>query len=203
MPESILKWRSPSMILSAIGRSPSAILGLMPGYGACCTRPGLCGSSATRTRLSRGAMKRSRWLKGYRIPLASLLPSIWVGALRQFRREARAAQESAEGAIALCTERGLTEVLALATTLRGWAMAQQGRNEEGIAQIQEGLAVYRATGTEVARPYFLCLLAEACTQTGRIDEGLSALTEALAAAEMSMKTVGMRLRCTGSKASCC
>ena len=32
-------------------------------------------------------------------------------------------------------------------------------------------------------PYFLCLLAEACTQTGRLDEGLRALTEALAAAD--------------------
>ena len=121
--------------------------------------------------------------QGLSHPLSLAFAEYWVGALRQFRREARAAQESAEGAIALCTERGLTEVLALATTLRGWAMAQQGRNEEGIAQIQEGLAVYRATGTEVARPYFLCLLAEACTQTGRIDEGLSALTEALAAAD--------------------
>ncbi len=120
--------------------------------------------------------------QGLSHPLSLAFAEYWVGALRQFRREARAAQESAEGAIALCTERGLTEVLALATTLRGWAMAQQGRNEEGIAQIQEGLAVYRATGTEVARPYFLCLLAEACTQTGRLDEGLSALTEALAAA---------------------
>ncbi len=121
--------------------------------------------------------------QGLSHPLSLAFAEYWVGALRQFRREARAAQESAEGAIALCTERGLTEVLALATTLRGWAMAQQGRNEEGIAQIQEGLAVYRATGTEVGRPYFLCLLAEVCTQTGRIDEGLSALTEAVAAAD--------------------
>ena len=34
-PGSILKWRSPSMILSAIGRSSSAMAGLMPGYVAC------------------------------------------------------------------------------------------------------------------------------------------------------------------------
>ena len=62
-------------------------------------------------------------------------------------------------------------------------MAQQGRNEEGIAQIQEGFAAYRATGTELLRPYLLCLLAEACMETGRLDDGLSALTEAVAAAE--------------------
>jgi len=107
----------------------------------------------------------------------------FVGVLRQYRREARAAQEAAEGAIALSAERGFTDFLARATALRGWAMAEQGRNEQGIALIQEGLAVSRATGAKVARPYFLCLLAEACLEAGRLDDGLSALTEALAAAD--------------------
>ena len=62
-------------------------------------------------------------------------------------------------------------------------MAEQGRNEEGIAQIQEGLAASRATGLELWRPYFLCLLAEAYMETGRLDDGLSALMEGLAKAE--------------------
>ena len=35
----------------------------------------------------------------------------------------------------------------------------------------------------MARPYFLCLLAEACKATECADEGLDALTEALAAAD--------------------
>jgi predicted ATPase len=103
-----------------------------------------------------------------------------VGFLHQLRREARAAQETAESAIALSTERGFTLWLGMATGLRGWAMAEQGRNEEGIAQIQEGLAASRATGAEWWRPYFLCLLAEAWRQTGRLDDGLIALREALA-----------------------
>ena len=62
-------------------------------------------------------------------------------------------------------------------------MAQRRRNEEGIAQIQEGLAASRTTRAEVYRPYFLALLAEACMETSRLDDGLSALTEALAAAD--------------------
>jgi predicted ATPase len=107
----------------------------------------------------------------------------YFGVLRQIRREARAAQENAESGIALSAEHGLTDSLAYASSLRGWAMAEQGRKQEGIAQIQEGLATSRATGTESWRPYLLCLLAEACRQTGRIDEGLRALTEALAAAD--------------------
>jgi predicted ATPase len=105
------------------------------------------------------------------------------GVRRQFRREARAAQETTEALIALCAEHGFSQFLAWATTLRGWAMAEQGCNQEGIAQIQEGLAASRATGSELSRPYFLCLLAEACTKSSRLDDALSALTEARAAAD--------------------
>jgi predicted ATPase len=107
----------------------------------------------------------------------------FFGVLSQIRRQARAAQENAESGIALAAEHGLTDSLAYLTSLRGWAMAEQGHHEEGIAQIQEGLAAYRATGSASARPLFLCLLAEACLEAGRLDDGLSALTEALAVAD--------------------
>jgi predicted ATPase len=116
-------------------------------------------------------------------PFSLAFAQSFVGFLHQFRREARAAQETAESGIALSAEHGLTDQLAWATSLRGWAMAEQGRSEEGIAQIQEGLAALRATGTKLTRPRDLCLLAKACMETGRLDDGLSALTEALAAAD--------------------
>jgi predicted ATPase len=103
------------------------------------------------------------------------------GTLRQFRREVREAHETAEGVVALCAEHGFSDWLALATILRGWAMAEQERNEEGIEQIREGMAAYRATGSEHGRPYFLTLLAEACMEAGRLDEGLNALTPTLGA----------------------
>lgn len=60
------------------------------------------------------------------------------------------------------------------------ATAGQGRSEEGIAQMQEGLAASRSMAAELARPRDLCVLAEACVDAGRLDDGLSALTEALA-----------------------
>jgi predicted ATPase len=116
-------------------------------------------------------------------PFSLGFAGLFVTILHQFRREARAAQEAAEGVIALSGEHGFTEFLAYATTLRGWAMARQGRNEEGIAQTQEGLAALRAAGAELGRPHFLCLLAEACMETGRLYDGLGALTEALAAVD--------------------
>jgi len=59
-------------------------------------------------------------------------------------------------------------------------LAQQGQGEEGIAQIRQGLAVYRGTGSEIMRPYFLALLAEAYRRVGQPEKGLAVLAEALA-----------------------
>ena len=44
---------------------------------------------------------------------------------------------------------------------------------------EQGLAAYRATGTEFFRPYFLGLLAEAQSEVGQVEAGLAVLTEAL------------------------
>ena len=107
----------------------------------------------------------------------------FVGILRQYRREAHAVQEIAEGVIAQSAERGFIQFLSDAATLRGWALAQGGRKEEGVTLLQESLAASRAIGVELWRPYSLCLLAEAYTETGRIDDGVAALTEALATAD--------------------
>jgi predicted ATPase len=85
--------------------------------------------------------------------------------------------------MALSTEHGFIFWLAMANILHGWAMSEQGRNQEAIAQIQEGLAALRTAGAEVERPQDLSLLAEAYMKTGRLDDGLSALTEALAVAD--------------------
>jgi predicted ATPase/class 3 adenylate cyclase/ribosomal protein L40E len=115
-------------------------------------------------------------------PLSIGLAQVIFGVLRQYRRQAHAAQENAEVGIAVAAEHGAGDVIALAISVRGWAMAEMGRNEEGITQIQKGLAAHRATGAELYRPYFLCLLAEAYMETGRFDDGLVALTEALTAA---------------------
>jgi len=80
--------------------------------------------------------------------------------------------------MALSTEHGFTHFLAMGTVLWGWALAEQG--EEGTDQIRQGMAAWRAVGAELARPYYLALLAEACAKGGQVEEGLSAVAEALA-----------------------
>ena len=69
--------------------------------------------------------------------------------------------------------------MAEGTILRGLALAKQGKAEEGIAQIRQGLSAYRVTGATLGQPYFLSQLAEAYGRSGRVDAGLKALAEAL------------------------
>jgi class 3 adenylate cyclase/predicted ATPase len=102
-----------------------------------------------------------------------------AAALHQFRRERHTTQAQAEVATRLATEQGLPYWGAWGTILWGWALAVQGQGAEGIVQILQGLAAYRATGAELLCPYFLALLAEAYGSIGQGEEGLSVLEEAL------------------------
>jgi predicted ATPase len=110
----------------------------------------------------------------------SLLHALYFTAqLYQHRREGRLAQEWAEATLTLATEQEDAFFLAHGTIVRGWALAEQVQPEEGIAQLRQGMAAYRATGAEMHRPYWLTLLAEAYGKGGQAEEGLSALAEAL------------------------
>jgi len=107
----------------------------------------------------------------------------YVAGLHHSRREPRAAQEAAESVITLSSEHGFTDFLPSAGCSRGWAMAQQGKIEDGIPQIEESLAVARATGMELSRTGYLYTLAETLMDAGRLTAGLNAVKEAIAVAE--------------------
>jgi predicted ATPase len=104
---------------------------------------------------------------------------LFAAVLHQFRREERLAQERAQAAIALSRDHGLVMYGAMATVTRGWALTEQGWQEEGIEQMRQGLADLRATGAELVRPHFLALLAEALGKGGHTDEALRVLEDAL------------------------
>ncbi len=99
------------------------------------------------------------------------------------RREPQAAQERAEAQLSLCTEQGFAQYHAWGMLPRGWAVAEQGQVAEGIDQIRQGFAAWRARGVRVNWPWFLALLAEACGRAGQVDEGLRVLEEALEAVQ--------------------
>jgi class 3 adenylate cyclase/predicted ATPase len=109
----------------------------------------------------------------------------FAAILHQLRREVQPAQAQAEATITLSAEQGFSFFLALGTIMQGWALAEQGQEEDGIAQIRQGLASLRATGAETTTSYFLALLAKAYGKAGRVKEGLAALTEALTGVDKS------------------
>jgi predicted ATPase len=104
----------------------------------------------------------------------------FAALLHLFRREGQLAQEKAEALIALAREHEFAWWLAGGITLRGWALAEQGQEEEGIAQLRQGLDAGQATGAELDWPMFLALLAEAHGKMGQVEEGLKVLDEAIA-----------------------
>ena len=85
----------------------------------------------------------------------------YAAIIHQYRREQRLVHEHAEATVTLCTDQGFPLWLASGMYLRGWALAEQGQSEEGIAQIRQGINAYVATGAELARSYQFVLLAEA------------------------------------------
>jgi predicted ATPase len=104
----------------------------------------------------------------------------WAIYLHQARGELQAVQERVEVLVALAAEQRFPYWLALGTILGGWTLSKQRQAVAGIAQMQQGLTAYRATGAELFRTYWLALLAEAYDTGGQVQEGLQALDEALA-----------------------
>jgi predicted ATPase len=99
--------------------------------------------------------------------------------LRLSRGEVVQTLEAAESGIQLCSEHRFAQWLGEARFHRGWALAAQGKQPEGIALMRQGLAALRATGCQTVVPFYLGELARVCADVGRSDEGLAALMEAL------------------------
>jgi predicted ATPase len=96
----------------------------------------------------------------------------------QLRHDVLAVQEQAEAAVTLSTEQGFSFWAAVGTSVRGWALALQGQDEEGMAQVRQGIAAWLATGAALHSPCFCTLLADVCNHLGYTEDGLQALAEA-------------------------
>jgi TOMM system kinase/cyclase fusion protein len=164
---------------------------LVSGYGADQGEQCLCYAAYVLWHLGYPdqALKRIRealtLAQEFSHPYSLVYVLICTAFHHQFCREGQFAREHAEEVITLCTEQGFPWFLALGTIVRGWALSEQGQAEEGIAQMQQGLAACRATGAEVSQPHGLALLAEAYGKMGQVEEGLALLAEAL---DMADKT---------------
>jgi class 3 adenylate cyclase/tetratricopeptide (TPR) repeat protein len=98
--------------------------------------------------------------------------------VHQFRGDAAAVAGQANAAIALCKEHEFAHYLAMALISRGWASAQQGEFEQGVAEIQEGLDKERETGALLLESYALGLMADACIKNERYGQAFEFLDQA-------------------------
>jgi class 3 adenylate cyclase/predicted ATPase len=129
---------------------------------------------------SRGAVQLARELKQ---PFSLAFALYIASFLHKYRREPDAMFAYAEEGVALCKEQNFALWLGGATAQRGWALVELGQIEEGAREILRGMNAWLATGAEVAKPYFLALLADAELQMGRGADGLRRLDEGLAVVE--------------------
>jgi predicted ATPase len=111
-------------------------------------------------------------------PVSLAFARCWAAMVSQFCQDVPAVHEHAEATVALSTEQGFPQWAAMGTSLRGWALAMQGGGEEGIAQVRQGIAAWRATGAATFVPYFCTVLMDVSDHLGHPEDGLQALAEA-------------------------
>ena len=114
----------------------------------------------------------------------SQVVSLHFGALLyQQRRDVEKVNTYATELVAICQEHGFSVWEPTGKIMKGWALQQNSNDthEEGIALIQEGIAEWESNRSRVLRPVYLGMLAHACGQAGKIQDGLQAIEKALAA----------------------
>jgi serine phosphatase RsbU (regulator of sigma subunit) len=106
-----------------------------------------------------------------------------TGWLCQHCRLGVQAQLAGEEQMRIATEQGFLFWRASGTLYTAGGLLLQGRMERGLRLLEEGLEAYRVTGAELGLPYYLSMLADAFTRTGRFAEADAALDEAITLAE--------------------
>ncbi|MBI3795373.1 MAG: hypothetical protein HY268_00175 [Deltaproteobacteria bacterium] len=120
---------------------------------------------------------------GYAPSLAYAL--YFASFVHNWRGEWSSALLRAQETVSFATQRELPFWLGLATFALGWTRAGQGKYEDGIAQMRQGVAIYQATGARLGLSQILTALAEAHRKVGQYKEGFTVLAEADAHIETS------------------
>jgi TOMM system kinase/cyclase fusion protein len=116
-------------------------------------------------------------------PFSLAFAMIHVLYIHRFSGEVNATQERADELLKLAAQYEFPIPLAVGMAHRGWALVEQGRKEEGIGEIRQGIESWRATGSTLFfQPFLLGMLAEALGKAGLPEEGLTSVTEALSIA---------------------
>jgi adenylate cyclase len=116
--------------------------------------------------------------------IANLINTLaFAATVHVLRRDLSAARRRAKTTMEMSVEQRHSFYLGHGSVSHGWARAAQDQVEDGIAEIDQGIATFRATSAQTWIPYFLGLQAETYARAERIDDGLASVAEALALAE--------------------
>jgi predicted ATPase len=112
-------------------------------------------------------------------PFSQSFAYYFASHLHLLRREAHATLETADKVIAFSQQHRIPFWLACGLTTKGWAMAQMGQREEGLALVIQGNDILRAAGSTL--PFFgtVAWYGEICILAGKAEEGLSMLNEVI------------------------
>jgi len=114
---------------------------------------------------------------------AAGFPLAFAAFFYQFFGDAGKVLQLADECSALSREYAIPQQQAWVSCVRGWALAESGKVDRGIAEIRTGLALLRALGALVAWPYFLAVLAAAAARAGKTEDALDAISEGLEVAQ--------------------
>jgi predicted ATPase len=103
--------------------------------------------------------------------------------LAALMRDARTTIPLANATEELATEQGYAQWLAEAWTFRGWARAELGEPEVGLAELDRGARAYQASGAVHWRNAHLGLRGRVLTLLGHLEEAREVLAEALELAQ--------------------
>ncbi|RKU19825.1 hypothetical protein C6500_09890 [Candidatus Poribacteria bacterium] len=99
--------------------------------------------------------------------------------LYQHQEKVEEVKTTATQMLQICQEHGFSLWEAAATVMKGWALTELNRSEEGIAMIRKGIAAWEKTRAELLLPLFLTLLAQAYQRAGQYTLALQTLDSAL------------------------
>jgi tetratricopeptide (TPR) repeat protein len=102
---------------------------------------------------------------------------LYAAHLHESQREFQGVQERTEELLALVTEHGFAGLMGPGLLLRGWALAMQGQELEGLGLMHQGLVAAESTRAKIGRTAYLGYLSDAYRQAGQIDAGLRVLTQ--------------------------
>jgi len=108
--------------------------------------------------------------------------------LSQIRGESALVMKSAEHSLAVGIDKGLSQYVAWAKMMRGWALTTGGQIEQGVGEMEEGFAELLRVGVRYHLPHRLGMRAQTYAAAGRNSDAVIAIEEALASVKQTSET---------------